>query len=79
MCAAERRTWKPVTTRDRSYGASVPKFEIVGVQRNENPRLWAEYYGVREQIRASIEASGGCDRCEAKTSSLAAGMPEARH
>jgi hypothetical protein len=43
------RTWKDVTTRDRSFG-KIPKFRVVQVQHNHNPRLWRNYVASREGL-----------------------------
>jgi len=44
------RTWKDITTRDRSY-AKVGRLQVVQVQQNHNPRLWQNYCRARENIR----------------------------
>jgi len=47
------RTWKNVTTRDRS-GKPVPKLTVLQVQQNHNPLLWSNYVQAREAIRAKM-------------------------
>jgi hypothetical protein len=47
------RTWKDVTTRDRSFG-KIPKIKVVQVQQNHNPRLWNRYVAARERVREQM-------------------------
>jgi hypothetical protein len=44
------RTWKDISTRDRSHG-KIPKIKVVQVQQNHNPRLWNKYVAARENVR----------------------------
>jgi len=44
------RTWKDITTRDRSF-AKVARLQVVQVQQNHNPKLWRNYCRARENIR----------------------------
>lgn len=41
-------TWKDQVTRDRK--ASLGKFEVVQVVRNENAKLWRDYFRARERV-----------------------------
>jgi hypothetical protein len=54
------RTWKDVTTRDRSYG-KIPKMKVVQVQQNHNPRLWRNYVVAREHVRKLMKE--GDEQC----------------
>jgi len=71
------KTWKNQWTRDRGRGGKVSKFEVVTVQRNENPRKWAEYFRMREQLKAKVDSMGGTDLFEAKTASEIVGAADA--
>jgi len=72
------KTWKNQWTRDRGRGGKVSKFEVVTVQRNENPTMWAEYYRMREQLKAKVASMGGTTLYEAKTASTVLGAADAR-
>jgi len=67
------KTWKDVTTRDRSYG-KVARLRIVQVQQNHNPKLWANYCKARESIRESLPASRG--KLRMKTTDFLASDPD---
>jgi len=72
------KTWKDQWTRDRGRDSKgVPKFEVVAVQRNENPKIWAQYYTFREQLASKIAASGGTEKYDAKTASMVRGQADA--
>lgn len=71
-------TWKSVYTRDRGRVRTVPKFEVVAVQRNENPKLWASYYRFREQLAEQLQ-SEGIRRWEVKTQTLGCKHPEVKN
>jgi len=61
-------TWKNRRTRDSMLRgkrrAQMEKFEVVQVQRNENPRLWVPYFRLRAEMAAKIPE---CPRLSAKT------------
>eukprot|EP00446_Apocalathium_sp_SHHI-4_P010767 CAMPEP_0177161582 /NCGR_PEP_ID=MMETSP0367-20130122/5439_1 /TAXON_ID=447022 ORGANISM="Scrippsiella hangoei-like, Strain SHHI-4" /NCGR_SAMPLE_ID=MMETSP0367 /ASSEMBLY_ACC=CAM_ASM_000362 /LENGTH=350 /DNA_ID=CAMNT_0018607317 /DNA_START=1 /DNA_END=1053 /DNA_ORIENTATION=- len=44
------QTWKNQWTRDRGKDGKVLKFEVVMVQRNENVKVWTQYYRTRELL-----------------------------
>jgi len=61
------KTWKDQRTRDASiHGRTgkMEKFEVVAVQRNENPKLWVPYYRLRHQLTKRVE---GCEVHTCKT------------
>lgn len=47
------QTWKDTTTRDRGF-KEVPKFNVVQVLRNENPRLWRIYQRRLAEMKQDI-------------------------
>jgi len=64
-------TWKDQRTRDaRILGRTGPmeKFQVVHVQRNENPKLWVPYYRLRTRLAEELRASGNCTQRPVKTS-----------
>jgi len=72
------RTWKNQWTRDRGKAMSVQRFEVVMVQRNENPNIWAGYYRLREQFRTKL-AGADMPQFNVKTSEDYQEAPEAKH
>lgn len=68
------KTWKDAVTRDRGKGAKLCKFEVLVVQRNENPKLWAMYDRSRQNL--ARELGSGCQRWTTKTQDAAGMSPE---
>jgi len=61
-------TWKDKRTRDSKIRGDRPgrmeKFEVVQVQRNENPRLWMPYFRLRAEMLAKLD---DCRKVPVKT------------
>lgn len=71
------KTWKNQWTRDRGRDGKVQRYEVVMVQRNENPAIWQDYYRQREQLKEQLQYAG-VERYEAKTATLTTDVPEAK-
>lgn len=63
-------TWKDVRTRDaKIHGRSgkMERFEVVMVQRNENPKVWGPYFKLRARLAKKLAQDGGCQTYDIKT------------
>lgn len=72
------KTWKNQWTRDRGKDKKISQFEVVSVQRNENPAIWEKYYKIREFIANKLaEQNIELWDPEPKTQALTKDVPEA--
>eukprot|EP00428_Durinskia_dybowskii_P022488 CAMPEP_0170205746 /NCGR_PEP_ID=MMETSP0116_2-20130129/2418_1 /TAXON_ID=400756 /ORGANISM="Durinskia baltica, Strain CSIRO CS-38" /LENGTH=444 /DNA_ID=CAMNT_0010456139 /DNA_START=64 /DNA_END=1398 /DNA_ORIENTATION=- len=72
------QTWKDQWTRDRGKSGKVQRFEVVHVQRNENPKIWEDYQRVRDNLR-EIAARSPFVLYDVKTGSANQTTREARN
>uniref|UniRef100_A0A7S4R657 Poly [ADP-ribose] polymerase n=1 Tax=Alexandrium monilatum TaxID=311494 RepID=A0A7S4R657_9DINO len=68
-------TWKAAETRDRQKfgGGPAARFQVVHVQQNCNPTLWANYVRARDDIAAKV---GNAEPISCKTSETLLALPE---
>lgn len=69
------KTWKDRWTRDRGKDSVICKYEAITVIRNENPKLWTEYYKAREQLAMKLDSSTSFLWDDVKTQALTRGDP----